>query len=107
MTGVDLDSALRIVIQHVSPPVYKPYTVIQAPVGSMAVTFAGGSMMEALNALMGEGQFNEWEIGDPGQVMVVIRSHDLAAAAAMAPLNVPAPPLTLDRDATPLVRRQW
>jgi hypothetical protein len=87
--GIDLDSALRTLIQHVSPTVYHPYTVVKEPVGSVSVTFAGGHMIDALNALISAGQFNEWEIGYAGVATVIVRSHDLDAGVAMAPLNVP------------------
>jgi hypothetical protein len=79
------------VIQHVSPSVFHPYTVVQARVGSVSVKFAGGRMFEALNALIGDGQFSEWEVGYPGHVVVAVRSHDLNARTAMPPLNVPVP----------------
>jgi hypothetical protein len=76
---------------EVSQSVILPYTVVQAPVGSVSVKFAGGRMVEALNALIGDGQFNEWEVAYPGHVVVVVRSHDLSARTVMAPLNVPIP----------------
>jgi hypothetical protein len=63
----------------------------RAPVGWVSVKFAGGRMFEALNALIADGQFNEWKVGYPGHVVVEVRSHDLSVRTAMAPLNVPIP----------------
>src|SRR5262249_10171062 len=61
-TNLDVDSALRTLVEHVVPAISIPLAVGRRPVGSMTTQFPGGKFLDALNALIASGPLHEWEV---------------------------------------------
>ena len=85
--NVDVDTGLRILVQHVSPPVYVPSTVVRRPAGSMTTQFRGGTFLDALDSIIVAGPLQTWEVSWMGTGVVVVESNDLAGLWVSAPLR--------------------
>jgi hypothetical protein len=86
---IDVDSGLRILVQHVSPSVYIPFTVERRPAGSITREFRGGTFLDALDAMIAAGSLQTWEVSWIGTGVVVVESNGLGGLSASAPLRHP------------------
>ena len=87
--NVDVDTGLRVLVQHVSPSVYLPFTVERRPAGSMTTEFRGGTFLAALDSMIAAGALQTWEVSWLGTGVVVLESNDLGGLWASAPLRHP------------------
>ena len=86
---IDIDSALRLLVQHVTPSVYVPFTVERRPAGSITTEFRGGTLLDALDAMIAAGPLQAWEVAWMGTGVVVVESNDPGRLSASAPLRHP------------------
>ena len=93
-TDTPLDHALDTVLQAVTPPVFYPHDDVQRfgrPIdGPVSVGFPGGTMLEALNALVRAHQSAEWQLGYSGNfATIAVESLAFTGGAVMAPVALP------------------
>ena len=93
-TDTPLDHALHTALQAVTPPVFYPHDDVQRfgrPIdGPVSVGFPGGTMLEALNALVRAHQSAEWQLGYSGNfATIAVESLAFTGGVVMAPVALP------------------
>jgi hypothetical protein len=93
-TDTPLNDALHTVLQAVTPSVFYPHEDIQRsgrPIDvPVSVAFPGGTMLEALNAIVRAHQSAEWQFGYSGNsAMIALDSLAFTGGGVMAPVALP------------------
>jgi hypothetical protein len=94
-TATDLppDSILHIVLQATTPVAFIPHEDAPRPNSisrPVTVTFSGGTMLEAMNALVRARRDVEWQIGyAAGRATIVLSTFGIDGGVAMAPVALP------------------
>jgi hypothetical protein len=96
-TNEPLDDVLHILLQAVTPSVFSPHRDARRPQASfyrpVAVAFPGGTMLEAVNAVVRARPAAFWEMGYTGRghatIILSALIFDPNGAMAMAPVALP------------------
>jgi hypothetical protein len=96
-TNEPLDDVLHILLQAVTPSVFSPHRDARRPQASfyhpVAVAFPGGTMLEAVNAVVRARPAAFWEMGYTGTshatIILSTLIFDPNGATAMAPVALP------------------
>ena len=76
-TNADLDNVLHMLLRAVRPPVFYPHVDVPQPVRPIDhpvdVVFPGGTMLDALNAVIRARGSAEWQVGyAPGHATIAV-----------------------------------
>jgi hypothetical protein len=93
-TAAPLNDALHTVLQAVTPPVFYPHDDVQRfgrPIDvPVSVVFPGGTMLEALNAIVRAHQGAVWQLGYSGNLATIaVESLAFTGGVVMAPVALP------------------
>ena len=93
-TNRKIDNVLHLLLRSVQPAVFYPHTDVPRS-GRLVdrlvtVDFPGGTMIEAVNALVRAVGELEWQLGHPGHEVITLTNLDLPADLVMAPVLAPS-----------------
>ena len=91
------DEVLHTALQAVRPSLFFPHEDVPRPDGAITrpvtVSFSGGTMLEALNAIARAHGGLEWQLGYPRSLAVItVSTLEFPGDSVIAPVALPPPP---------------